>query len=89
MTANYSVPQETKALFERGILNNPLFSSLPSELRELGQKIRFEGNSRPSIPINWRFAESISALKALEASFINLLLVKKYKAQPVDVTINT
>lgn len=86
---NYSVPREAEALLQEGILNNPLLSNLPAGLKEISQKVHFEGNERPSIPINWRFAESISSLKGLEAIFINLLLAKKYKVDPVDVIINT
>ncbi|KAL4747564.1 hypothetical protein BDW72DRAFT_196639 [Aspergillus terricola var. indicus] len=41
------------------------------------------------IPINWRFAESISALKGLEALWLNALIKAKYGHAPVEVDINT
>lgn len=85
----YSVPQEAEAVFQNGILNNPLMKDLPGDLKSLSQHVKFEGSSKPSVPINWRFAESISALKAFEATMLIRLLQKKYKTEPVDVTINT
>lgn len=85
----YSVPQEAKTLFEEGILNNPLMADLPAELKPLSSHVKFSGADKPSIPINWRFAESISALKGFEATMLNYLLTKKYGIQPVDVAINT
>jgi len=85
----YSVPQEAKRLFQDGILKNPLMKDLPPEIESLSKRVQFEGTANPSIPINWRFAESISALKAFEASLLNHLLVRKYRVNPVDVTINT
>lgn len=62
---------------------------IPLELQSLAKYARFEGSSNPSIPVNWRFAESISALKALEATMLNYLITRKYKTEPTDVTINT
>ncbi|THC90280.1 hypothetical protein EYZ11_010256 [Aspergillus tanneri] len=53
---------------------NPLLSHLRAELKDLSKKVHFEGNAKPSIPINWRFAESISALKGLKATMIKLLV---------------
>ncbi|KAI0866503.1 CoA-transferase family III domain-containing protein [Xylaria cubensis] len=85
----YSVPQEAKSLFEDGILRNPLHKGLPSEIEALAKHVHFEGSSRPSIPINWRFAESISALKAFEATMLNLLVSRKYNVEPSEITINT
>lgn len=87
--AAYSVPHEARRVFEDVILNNPLIRDLPQELGSLGKYVRFEGSSNPSIPVNWRFAESISALKAFEATMLNYLITRKYKVEPVDVTINT
>ena len=87
---NYSVSRETQNLFEHGILNNPLIApTLPEGITEAASKVRFEGSPHPSIPINWRFAESISALKGLEAAFVNVLLQKKYGVEPQDAIINT
>ncbi|OLN97832.1 Succinyl-CoA-L-malate CoA-transferase beta subunit [Colletotrichum chlorophyti] len=87
--AEYSVPQETEAVFRNGILNNPLMKDLSGDLKSLAQNVKFEGSSKPSVPINWRFAESISALKAFEATMLNRLLLKKYNVDPVNITINT
>ncbi|KAF2628901.1 CoA-transferase family III [Macroventuria anomochaeta] len=87
---DYSIPQETKSVFENGILNNPLIAStLPKGIAEAAAKVRFEGVDKPSIPINWRFAESISALKGLEAAMINVLLQRKYGLEPQEAVINT
>jgi hypothetical protein len=85
----YSVPTETQKLFEDGILQNPLMPDLPEELVSLSKHVRFEGSDKPIIPINWRFAESISAIKAFEATMLNYLLTKKYGIGPVDININT
>lgn len=88
--ADYSVTEEAKKLFHTGILENPLISKyLPSEAIEFANSVTFEGNSKPSIPINWRFAESISALKAYEATLINILLKRKYGLEPQKIKINT
>lgn len=85
----YSIPDEARQLFRRGILANPLMAKLPSDLQALGKLVRFEGNATPSIPINWRLAESISALKAFEATLVNAILKRRYGVDPVNVTINT
>ena len=87
---SYSVPLETQNLFEHGILNNPLIApTLPEGISEAASIVRFEGTPHPSIPINWRFAESISALKGLEAALINVLLSQKYGAESQEAVINT
>ena len=88
-TSAYSVPRESKKLFIEGILKNPLIQGLPTELIDSAQLIHFEGNDLPSIPINWRWAESIAALKAFEATMLNHLSTRKYSIHPVEVTINT
>ncbi|KAI1357860.1 CoA-transferase family III [Xylaria arbuscula] len=85
----YSVPHEARVIFEDGILKNPLHEHLPSDLANLAKYMHFTGSSRPSVPINWRFAESISALKAFEATMLSLLVSRKYNVEPSDVTINT
>lgn len=89
IATEYSVPDEARDLFRRGILENPLMADLPPELQDLGKLVHFEGNATPSIPINWRLAESISALKAFEATLVNSILKRKYGVDPVDVTIDT
>ncbi|KAF2728184.1 CoA-transferase family III [Polyplosphaeria fusca] len=86
----YSIPLETKKLLDSGILNNPLITpSLPKGIHSAAQLVSFTGTDSPSIPINWRFAESISALKALEASMLNVLLQRKYNLPPQKAVINT
>jgi hypothetical protein len=87
---NYSIPTETHKVFQDGILRNQLITStLPEEIEECSRTVRFEGTEKPSIPINWRFAESMSALKGLEAAMVNVLLKKKYGVEPQEAVINT
>jgi hypothetical protein len=86
----YSVPEQAREVFQTGILSNPLISKdLPNGFQQYGDKIKFQGSNKPSMPINWRFAESISAMKALEGTMLLALLDKKYKVQPNDIIINT
>jgi hypothetical protein len=86
----YSIPQETQKIFQDGILHNPLIAStLPNGIEEAARSVRFEGADTPSIPINWRFAESIAALKGLEAAMTNVLLKRKYGVEPLEAVINT
>lgn len=86
----YSVPQQARKLFEDGILRKPLISeSLPPEALKYGDKVKYVGSSAPSIPINWKFAESVSSLKGLEATMLNVLLARKYGVEPQEVIINT
>lgn len=87
---DYSIPREAQKVLHDGILNNVLIArTLPKEVGKCAEKVEFVGTDKPSIPINWRFAESISALKGLEASMINVLLKRKYGAEPQKVVINT
>lgn len=87
---NYSVPDEAAKVFKNGILKNPLIAShLPQDFESYAKPISFQGSASPMIPINWRFAESISALKGLEALFVNALLVKKYNLEPQNIVIDT
>jgi len=87
---SYSIPKETRRIFEDGIMQNPLIAStLPKEIGECAQSVRFEGTDKPSIPINWRFAESMASLKGLEAAMINVLLKRKYGLEPQEAVINT
>lgn len=86
----YSVPSQADLVFKQGILANPLVrKNLPEEADAAAGKITFEGSDCPSLPVNWRFAESISALKACEATILNVLLQKKYGIEPAQVKINT
>lgn len=86
----YSIPQEAKKLFYEGILQNPLVSkNLPKEALQVAENVHFEGTNKPSIPINWRFAESIAAIKGLEATLTNILIKRKYGLEPQKAVINT
>jgi hypothetical protein len=89
ITPDYSIPHEAEKVLRHGIISNPLMVNLPSDLPQLAKLVRFEGNATPSIPINWRLAESISALKAFEATMVNCILKRKYGVEPAEVTINT
>jgi hypothetical protein len=86
---HYSIPIEARKVFENGILANPLHTSLPKGSRELGKYVEFTGTDAPSIPINWRFAESIAALKGFEAVMVNQYLKRRFGIGPYKVTINT
>jgi hypothetical protein len=87
---NYSVPEQAKLVFQQGILTNPLISNnVPKEVATLGHKVQFTGSDAPTIPINWRFAESVSALKGLEAVLVMSLLKRKYDVDIEQVSINT
>ncbi|KAI0132401.1 CoA-transferase family III domain-containing protein [Xylariales sp. AK1849] len=85
----YSVPCEARLVFEQGILNNPLVRDLPNGFEELSRLVIFEGHGFPRIPFCWRWAESISALKAFEATMLNSLMGRKYGVSPSEVIINT
>ena len=89
-STSYSVPAEAEKVFKAGIIANPLISKdLPLDVEKYAALIKFIGNDKPNIPINWRFAESISALKALESIWVNNLLVEKYKVEPKAAVIDT
>ena len=88
--SSYSVPKEAQKVFYEGIFSNDLITKdLPAEVRKPARKVQFTGTDRPTIPINWRFAESAAALKALEASVIGALLKRKYGVDAPVVEINT
>lgn len=91
MTAeNYSVPKAAESILLEGIVQNPLLSpNVPPDAAVLAQYTKFSGNDKPSVPINWRFTESISALKGLESLWLNALLKAKYGHEPVQVHIDT
>lgn len=89
-SSKYSVSQESEAVLKNGILNNPLISNdLPNNAKELGNRVRFTGFDTPYVPINWRFAESVSALKGLEAVMVMALLKQKYNVEVQEVNIDT
>lgn len=88
--AKYSIPEEARQVLLNGILHNPLVQKdLPAEAAECASYVSFEGSDAPSLPVNWRFAESISSLKAYEATILNVLLKRKYGVGPAKIKINT
>ncbi|KAI9726217.1 MAG: hypothetical protein M1834_009387 [Cirrosporium novae-zelandiae] len=87
MASEYSVPFEATKLFHK-ILETPSLQ-LPPEVNQYAQLIKLEGTDFPNIPIPWRLAESISSLKAFEASMLNVLLVRKYGQRASEIRINT
>lgn len=87
---DYSVPASAAEVYERGILANPLIAKdLPDEIRSRPTSITFIGSNSPSIPVNWRFAEAVSSLKALEAALTDVVLQRLYGLGPHHVKINT
>jgi crotonobetainyl-CoA:carnitine CoA-transferase CaiB-like acyl-CoA transferase len=88
---NYNLIDETHELVKTRILKNPLISkSLPVNASAYASKIHFIGHTEPAIPIPWRFAESVVALKALEAIMIGGLLKQRYgiEAQKVEINVD-
>ncbi|KAH9477353.1 Acetyl-coenzyme A transferase nodX [Psilocybe cubensis] len=86
---SYSVISESRKLLVDGILKNPLHTSLPSDIEDAAKSVEYTGSGMPSIPVNWRWTESISALKGFQASMLNVLLKKKYGLEYQKVIINT
>ncbi|CAO3640530.1 unnamed protein product [Cunninghamella echinulata] len=85
----YNLQEECMNLFHSSIINNDKVT-YSSDLKQLAStKLRFEGSQQPGIPINWRFAESISVLKAFEGLSILDLVQKKYNKTIDNITINT
>jgi hypothetical protein len=91
MTEPYSVPKQSRSILEHGIFRNPrLAHNIPDGAAEIAAKyVKLQGNDQPSIPINWRFAESVSALKAYEGSVLSLLIKKKYGVNVGEIVIDT
>ena len=85
----YSIPDESRRCLLDGILNHVGHRQLPVECAEYLDLIKFVGNNNPKMPINWRLAESVAALKGFEAIMLGLLLKKKYGLPPQEITINT
>lgn len=86
----YSVPSEANRVLHDGILKNPLIQPyLPKGWDQYANKVVFEGSDAPSIPINWRFAESVASLKGYEAVIVNAILAERYGHAPVDIHIDT
>ena len=88
--SSYSVPQEAKRVLEQGVFqNDKLTNLLPKGAEDFVSKITFTGNDAPSIPINWRFAESAASLKGLEACVVAELVKRKYGVEIQEAKINT
>ncbi|KAK5090947.1 hypothetical protein LTR05_001125 [Lithohypha guttulata] len=86
----YSVPEEARKVLDEGIFQNPKIARLlPDGVSDFASKITFTGNNVPSIPINWRFAESAASLKALEACIVAELVKRKYGVELSGAKINT
>lgn len=86
----YSVQEEAKNIFWDGVLRNPLHkSTLPLGIEDAASHISFSGTRLPFIPANWRFTESVSALKAFQGSMLNVLLNKKYAIPYQKIDVNT
>lgn len=85
----YSVPAEAEVLFHYGILKNARVTNLPLEFEKYATRVHFNGSDLPRIPINWRFAESLAALKAFEATMLNVLRSRKYACDASEININT
>lgn len=87
----YSVPQEASEVYHTTLLQNSLISKdLPEEVFST-DIIRFSGSDSPSLPVNWRLAEAVSSLKALEASLVAVLLKRRYglNIETQSININT
>lgn len=86
----YSVPLAANKVYEEGIISNPLIAKdLPPEAKDKKTKITFTGSRNPSLPVNWRLAEAVSSLKALEATLVDVILQRRYGLEPHQITINT
>ncbi|KAL6901098.1 putative L-carnitine dehydratase [Trichoderma evansii] len=86
----YSVPLAASKVYEEGIISNPLIAKdLPSEVKDQKTKITFTGSKSPSLPVNWRLAEAVSSLKALEAALVDVILQRRHVLEPHQITINT
>lgn len=86
---SYSVPRESQSLLSSALLKNPKISKdIPGEAAAFASKVRFTGSDLPSIPINWRFAESAASLKGFEACVVAALLKKKYNVDLKGAEIN-
>jgi hypothetical protein len=87
---SYSIPEESRKLLIEGIVNNPLIKpDIPAEAVDYASRVKFEGSNLPSIPINWRFAESVSSLKGFEAAMVMALLKRKYGVDVEEARVNT
>lgn len=87
--APYSIPYEAQTVLKDHILNHHGHKNLPSQLLEYFNLVKYVGQDKPRMAINWRLAESGAALKGFEAILINNLLVEKYGIEPQEVIIDT
>ncbi|KAK1216289.1 hypothetical protein PQX77_021098 [Marasmius sp. AFHP31] len=88
-TPPYSVPTQAAQLLKHGLIFNSLHQSCPAEVQDTYKLIEFRGADLPSIPVNWRLAESIAAIKGFEASMLNVLLRRKLGIEPPKIVIDT
>ncbi|TFK34340.1 CoA-transferase family III domain-containing protein [Crucibulum laeve] len=86
---SYSIPAESKKLLHDELVNNKLHNSAPKEIREAAKYIHYTGSRLPVVPINWRFAESVAAVKGYYGAMLNVLLKKKYGIPYQSISINT
>lgn len=90
IAGHYSVIDQSYALLRSGILEAPHVARLlPKDAAVYAEKIKFVGSPAPTIPVNWRFAESIAVLKATEGIMINALLMAKYGLEAQEIVIDT
>lgn len=88
--SSYSIPSEARSLLTKALLSNPkIAQDIPKEANDFASRITFKGTDLPSIPINWRFAESAASLKAFEACIVSALLKRKYDVDLTGAEINT
>lgn len=87
--SSYSIPKESEKVLREALLNNPkIAKDIPHEAKAFASRITFNGSDHPSIPINWRFAESAASLKGLEACMIAALVKRKYDVDVAGAEIN-
>ncbi|KAG0651079.1 Succinyl-L-malate -transferase beta subunit [Hyphodiscus hymeniophilus] len=87
--SDYDLIGETYQVLNTAILQNPLITPfIPANVDAYASRIKFTGHRSPAIPVPWRFAESIGALKGLEAIMTGNLLTQKYSLPPQRVEIN-
>ncbi len=85
----YSVPREAEKILCQKLLLDPRISkNLPPDLLRVATKVRFVGSDAPRLPLNWRVAESCSALHGLLATLVGVLLEKKYGVEAPEVVID-
>ncbi|KAJ9620673.1 hypothetical protein H2204_012228 [Knufia peltigerae] len=88
-TSSYSVPAESERLLLHALLDNPkIKKDIPHEALQFASRVVFTGSDLPSIAVNWRFAESVASLKALEACMIAALVKRKYDVDLSGANIN-